>query len=115
MTEGETRALRKVLQKYPLRLSSRLATVEVSRAVARYPAGRRAQLPAAFEGVALIELTAEIAAAAADLAPAAMRTLDAIHVASARSVGDELGAFVTYDARQAGAAKAVGLHVESPA
>jgi predicted nucleic acid-binding protein len=115
VNERETRALRAFLRGHPLRLTNRVATVEVSRTVARHSEAAKTQLPTAFKRVALIELSAEIAAAAADLAPAALRTLDAIHVASARSVGDELGAFVTYDARQAGAAKAVGLHVESPA
>ena len=92
-----------------------MATVEVSRAVARHPAAARAHLPAAFDGVALIELSSEVAAAAADLAPPTLRTLDAIHVASAQSVGGELAAFLTYDARLAEAAGAAGLRVESPA
>jgi predicted nucleic acid-binding protein len=43
-----------------------------------------------------------------------LRALDAIHVASARLVGDELDAFVTYDARQAQVATAEGLRVISP-
>lgn len=115
VTERETRALRTFLRKHPLRLTSRLATVEVSRAVARHPAAARAHLPAAFEGVALIELSSEVAAAAGALTPPTLRTLDAIHVASARSVGGELAVFVTYDTRLAEAAGSAGLHVESPA
>lgn len=115
LTERESRALRAFLRRHPIRLTSRLATVEVSRAVARRVAGTRAQPPAAFEGVALIELSAGVAAVAAELGPLALRALDAIHLASAQSVGDELAAFVTYDARQARAATAAGLHVESPA
>jgi len=47
--------------------------------------------------------------------PAGLRSLDAIHLASALTLGDELDAFVTYDARQADAARAAGLTVESPA
>jgi predicted nucleic acid-binding protein len=44
-----------------------------------------------------------------------LRTLDAIHVQSALVLGDELEAFVTYDARQAEAARAAGLPVQMPA
>jgi predicted nucleic acid-binding protein len=114
VTERETRALRAFLREHPLRLTSRIATVEVSRAVARHPAAAKAHVAAAFGGVAVIELSAEVAGAAADLALPTLRTLDAIHVASAQSVGAELAAFVTYDTRQAEAAGAAGLRVESP-
>lgn len=40
--------------------------------------------------------------------------LDAIHVASAYSLGRELRALVTYDNRMAEAAETVGLHVDTP-
>jgi predicted nucleic acid-binding protein len=115
VTERETRALRAFLREHPLRLTSRIATVEVSRAVARHPAAAKAHVAAAFGGVAVIELSAEVAGAAADLALPTLRTLDAIHVASAQSVAAELAAFVTYDTRLAEAAGAAGLRVESPA
>ena len=115
VNERETRALRAFLQGHPLRITSRVTTVEVSRTVAGHSEAAKAQLHTAFKRVALIELSTETAAAAADVGPAALRTLDAIHVASARSVGGELGAFVTYDTRLAEAATTAGLHVESPA
>jgi predicted nucleic acid-binding protein len=44
-----------------------------------------------------------------------LRTLDAVHLATAGSVAEELTAFVTYDKRLAEAAKAHGLPVEAPA
>lgn len=114
VTEGETRILRAFLQEHSLRLTSRIATVEVARAVARHPAAAGAQLRAVFGGVALIELSAEVVAAAAHLLPPTLRTVDAIHVASAQSVGAELASFVSYDTRLGQAARAAGLHVESP-
>lgn len=52
--------------------------------------------------------------AAAGLKPPDFRTLDAIHVASALSLGDDPHAFVTYDDRQAAAARKGGLRVEAP-
>jgi predicted nucleic acid-binding protein len=115
VTERETRALRAFLRAHPLRVASRIATVEISRVVARHPAAAKALVAAALGGVALIELSGEVAAAAAHLAPPTLRTLDAIHLASAQSVGAEMASFVTYDTRLAEAAGAAGLHVVSPA
>jgi predicted nucleic acid-binding protein len=43
-----------------------------------------------------------------------LRTLDAIHLASASSLGATLGGFVAYDARLAQAARNLGLTVFSP-
>ena len=115
VTERETRALRAYLREHPVRLTSRVATVEVARAVARHRAPALGLLRTAFAGVGLIELNPEIAAAAGSLAPETLRTLDAIHVASALSLSGDLAAFVSYDARQTKAAAAAGLRVASPA
>ena len=51
---------------------------------------------------------------AAGTGSAALRALDAIHVASALRVGGEIAGFVTYDDRQAAAARSAGLTVVSP-
>lgn len=59
--------------------------------------------------------TATVADRAGALQPAQIRTLDAIHLASAELVADEIGAFVTYDFRVADAARALGLRVAAPA
>jgi predicted nucleic acid-binding protein len=64
--------------------------------------------------VALREVSARIADQAAALTPASIRSLDAIHLASALELGPELAAFVTYDARLAEAAAAAGLPVVAP-
>jgi predicted nucleic acid-binding protein len=60
-----------------------------------------------------LALTAEIRDRAADL-PGGLKTLDAIHVATAETLGEELIAFITYDRRLANAARAHGLPVASP-
>ena len=52
---------------------------------------------------------------AADLEPEALRTLDVIHLATALSLGPELGAMFVYDKRLRDAAEAAGLAVEAPA
>lgn len=48
------------------------------------------------------------------IAPAHLRTLDVVHVVTALDLGDRLHGFVTYDDRQAAAARDHGMHVESP-
>jgi len=52
--------------------------------------------------------------AAGTLVPPDLRSLDAIHVAAALSLGDDLGDLVTYDARMVNAAEAQGVNVVSP-
>lgn len=51
---------------------------------------------------------------AASAVPGMVRSLDAIHVASAELLGSELTALTTYDFRMAQAARAVGLPVAMP-
>jgi hypothetical protein len=64
--------------------------------------------------LSLIHLDEEIVARAEALSPAELRTLDAIHIASAQSLGDQLGALITYDWRMIAAARAVGIAPLSP-
>ncbi|MFI7401643.1 hypothetical protein ACIBW9_14410 [Streptomyces sp. NPDC049541] len=47
--------------------------------------------------------------------PATVRSLDAIHLATALRVRSQLTSFVTYDRRLADAAQAAGLTVDMPA
>ncbi len=61
--------------------------------------------------VPLDTLSVDIAAL---LEPATLRTLDALHLAAALSLGADVGAFVSYDARQCAAAEALGLPVVAP-
>jgi predicted nucleic acid-binding protein len=68
-----------------------------------------------LDGVALLAVELAILEKAARLGPPELRTLDAIHVASALSLGDDLLAFVTYDERQAIAARLAKLPVVRPA
>jgi uncharacterized protein len=116
VAEAETPALRAFLAGWPDRVSSALARVEVLRAVKRIDAGsamhRRATRVLAR--VALVRIDDAILAAAARMAPKALRTLDAIHLATARSL-DGLAGIVTYDLRLRRAAAHARLKVWSPA
>jgi predicted nucleic acid-binding protein len=60
-----------------------------------------------------IEVTARIRDHAAQL-PGRLKALDAIHVATAATLGDELISFVTYDRVMARLARSQGLPVASP-
>lgn len=62
----------------------------------------------------LIRLDDPLYDLAAELEPASLRSLDAVHPAAALSVGDDLAGVVTYDTRMAEAAGALHLHVEAP-
>jgi len=112
--EPETGALRETLRSWPERVSSVIARIEVSRAARRVgpAAARRAE--AVLAGVGLIELDEEVIERAATLPPPELRTLDAIHVATALSLGDDLGAFCAYDARLAGVADSIGMTTLAP-
>lgn len=64
-------------------------------------------------GFTEILLTEEVRDAAAHL-PGGLRTLDAVHVASARILGDSLDTLLTYDRRILEVAQAAGLPAEAP-
>lgn len=114
IVEPQTPALRDFLRSRPRRFVSRIGEVEVARALARSPGKRAANVARAFERVELVEVTAEITTGAGAVRPATLRSLDAIHLASALAVADDLDAFVTYDARLADAARGLGLTVVAP-
>jgi len=66
-----------------------------------------------LDAVALLPLDRPLLLAAGALAEPALRTLDAIHVAAAVDVSP-LDAFVSYDERQAAAARLAGLRTVHP-
>jgi predicted nucleic acid-binding protein len=116
VAEPESGALRRYLGERPRIISSRIAEVELRRAVARQDeidAGDR--VSSLIATVELLELNAEVARRAGELNPATLRSLDAIHLASALVVAPELDAVVAYDTRLAAAARAAGLAVVAPA
>ena len=116
--EPETTALRAYLrrQRGHHRVTSALARTEVIRAMM---AGRAAGIAAAravLAAVDLIAITDSILEDAATLSPdVTVRSLDAIHLASARVFGADLHAIVTYDARMAAVADRLLLSVSAPA
>lgn len=95
-------------------LSSVVGMIETRRAVNRRE-HELAHLEHVLGAIEFIEISDVIAARAAAIPPPVVRTLDAIHLATALALQPELEAFVTYDDRMAAAARALGLPVISPA
>jgi predicted nucleic acid-binding protein len=112
--EPESAALRRWLRRKRPLVSSALARTEVLRAL--LPAGDEAvgRGRAVLRGLDLLRVNDRVLDAAGLLHPLALRSLDAIHLATARELGDELGSLVTYDGRMAAAARALGHRVAAP-
>jgi uncharacterized protein len=115
LDEPEETALREQLDGWGGLVSSALLRVEALRACARYGPGRTARAAAGLGAVTLIPLDDRVLDGAATLEPPTLRSVDAIHLATALSLGDDLGAMFVYDERLAEAARAVGVCVEAPA
>lgn len=116
VVEPESAALQKALARWPDQVSATLLRTEAIRALRR--AGMPDRVGSArrlMRGLTLVRIDEPMLDTAADLEPAHLRSLDAIHLAAALSVGPDLGAFLTYDARLAAAAVDAGLVVEAPA
>jgi uncharacterized protein len=96
-------------------VSSTLAEVEVPRALRRTEPALLAAVPALLGRIAVYEIDDLVRATAAAYDDPLIRSLDAIHLATADAVlGDDLTAFVSYDRRLLAAATALGLSTTSP-
>lgn len=112
--ESESNALRRFLREHPTRVSSALARVEVVRAVRTQGPDAQQRALDVLGRVRLLRLDDEVLTAAGRLAPDVLRSLDAIHLASATLFGNELSGIVTYDLRMAEAARLVGIRTFAP-
>lgn len=114
LQEAELGALLAELAEWDGYVSSALLGVEAIRACGRYEPEYAGEARAFLEGIALLPLDDAVLDAAASIDPAELRSLDALHLATALSIRDEIGVFVTYDGRLAGAAAERGLPVSRP-
>jgi predicted nucleic acid-binding protein len=112
--EPESLALRRYLRRRRPLLSSALARTEVLRAL--QPAGDEAMTRgrAVLQRLDLIRVNDRILNTAGALRPPALRSLDAIHLATAQELGDSLSALVTYDDRMATIATQLGYRIVQP-
>lgn len=115
-TEVETAALLAELAQWPVRVASALITVEAI-CTARRLGGKavleRAQ--AATKGLTLIPVSAEIIKLAGDPHTPPLRAMDAIHLATALTVRNDVAAMFVYDGELHAAAKAHQLNPLAPA
>ncbi len=115
--EADSAAADALLRADPALLTARHTIVEVRRNLARLLAGRdltaaRAAFADDLRAISIIELdeaTCESAAAIAETT--GVRTLDALHLAAAQRISAPGVGFLTFDLRQAQAARSLGLAV----
>lgn len=113
--ETETDALRAWLGDRPLLVSSALLRTELIRAVRRRQPSLTPRARELVLRVGLREVDASVLESAAMLDPLTLRTLDAIHLATALGLLEVLDALATYDLRMIEGAEQLGLPVASPA
>jgi uncharacterized protein len=114
VAEPESTALRRyLLRRRPL-VSSALARTEVTRAL--MPSGSEAVSRGheVLRRIQLLRLNDRVLSEAGRMEPTELRSLDAIHLASARQLGPSVKQIVSYDERMAAAAETAGWSVTSP-
>ena len=95
-------------------MSSALARTEVLRALLLEGEIGVARGRAALARVDMVRVNDRVLNAAGALLPADLRSLDAIHLATAQQLGRDLGQVVTYDERMIDAARQLGIKTASP-
>lgn len=114
--EAESEALRDAIGAWPVRVSSCVIAVEATCAAQRLNDPEVLALAdAAIATLDLLTLSNEVLARARAPFQTPLRALDAIHLATAIELGDDVGAFFAYDRALLSAARAAGLRIESPA
>jgi uncharacterized protein len=112
--EPESQALRAYLAGNPRQVSSVLLKVEALRAVRDLGARFTGAVRTGLRRMDLIALDDRILEAAGTLNPSILRTLDAVHLASAAELDGDLDAIITYDRRMISGATVLGLPVVTP-
>ena len=94
--------------------SSDLLRTELLRSTRRAAPEQMVQARTVLDSMILLTLTSAICERAAMLEPELLRSLDALHLAAALEMGDELEGLVTYDRRMAHSAQALGVAIVAP-
>lgn len=114
LREPEVKALLHALADWEGYVSSALLGTEAIRACRRYGEQYAEYARSFLEGLALLLLDDAVLDQAASIDPAGMRSLDALHLATALSIREDIGVLFTYDERLATAAASHGLPVAQP-
>lgn len=112
--ERESTALRRYLRRKRPLVTSALARTEVARAL--LPLGPDAVVRGeeVLRRIDIVRINDQILRAAGSMLPLELRSLDAIHLATAVALGEDLARVCTYDGRMAAGAGALGLAVVAP-
>lgn len=114
IVEAESDALRRFLRRHPLRMTCALARVEVPRAVKDHGAHAVSRARRLLDRLQILRLDDDLLDSAADLNTVVLRSLDAVHLAAAQTLGERLEALITYDGRMAKAAATLRLPIAGP-
>jgi predicted nucleic acid-binding protein len=112
--EAETREMVRWYVESDRVVTSVIGVVETRRAVTRRPHDAD-HLAHVLDRLEVLAVSPDIAERAGSVLSATIRTLDAIHLATALTAEPGIDSFVTYDDRLAAAARVLGLPVVSPA
>ncbi len=114
LRERETTSLREYLKKSTMRLTSAISEVELRRAAARVDANADVAVRRVLSVVTQVEVTRDVLKGAATIMPTTLKSLDALHLATALLVASDLDVFVTYDSQLGAAAATAGFVVVQP-
>ena len=95
-------------------LSSDLLRTELLRVTRRVDPEQVTQARGLLDSLILLKLSTSVCERAAMLEPVALRSLDALHLAAALELRDELEGVVTYDRRLAEGVRALGIRAIAP-
>lgn len=114
IVEQESAALRRFLTRRPKRVACALVRVEVPRSVRAHGAEAVNRAHKVLARTDLLQVDDPLLDVAAEIGPDGLRSLDAVHLAAAQLLGDDLDVLVTYDRRMSGAAEDLGLSTAAP-
>jgi predicted nucleic acid-binding protein len=112
--EPESTALRRYIRRRRPLVASALAGTEITRALLPLGPDAVRRGHEVLARVDLVRVNDRVLNAAGSILPAELRSLDAIHLATAQQLGADLARIVTYDDRMTAAAEALGLNVVAP-
>ena len=113
--DDSTPALEGFLRSDPDLVSSTLLTIEARRGTLRRAPQRLPRVDVLLGEVQIIGITQSVVETAGRLPDPVLRSLDAIHLATALLIRDDVDALLTYDERLAIAARSHGIEVAAPA
>lgn len=112
--EPQSSALRRHLRRRRPLVTSALARTEVLRALVLEGEEGLARGRAVLARLELIRVGDRVLNSAGRMLPPELRSLDAVHLATAQGLGSDLSHVVSYDERMLGAAKLLGMRTSNP-